>query len=272
MKSIRNKKRGLEHWQVIAMLLLAYDIFAVNISYLIALWLRFDFRIALIPTVYMNTWKLMAPWYTIFAILVFYGLRLYKSIWRFASYSELMRIVSATLITTIFYVGVTLALGQRMPISYYAIGMIVQGGLVLGIRFSYRFYLFEKNRRGVEEKKRVMLVGAGIAGQTILREIRQSHLDSEVSCIIDDNSNKWNRYIENVPVVGGREDILLNAKKYNIDEIYIAMPSASLEDKRDILNICKETGCELKNLPGIYQLVNGEVNVAAMQNVRIEDL
>lgn len=272
MSSNKYKKQGLQHWQVIALFLLCYDILAVNISYLIALWLRFDFRIAAIPSFYMDTWKLMAIWYTIFSIVVFYYLRLYRSVWRFASYSEFLRVISSSIITGAFYVIVTLIIGHRMPLSYYVIGLLIQTALILGARFSYRFYLFERDRRTKSDAKNIMLIGAGAAGQSILRELRQSNFDRQIKCIIDDNSNKWNRYIEGVPVVGGRQDILLNAEKYHIDEIYVAMPSAGVEDKREILNICKETGCELKNLPGLYQLVNGEVNIADMREVRIEDL
>ena len=118
-----------------------------------------------------------------------------------------------------------------------------------------------------------MLIGAGNAGQMILRDIRASREISEkVCCIIDDNPNKWNRYIDGVPVVGGREDILTNVEKYHIDKIYLALPSATAEDKQDILSICNETDCELKQLPGLYQLAKGEVSVSAMKTVAIEDL
>ena len=118
-----------------------------------------------------------------------------------------------------------------------------------------------------------MLVGAGNAGQMILRDIEQSrNLKEKVVCIIDDNPNKWDRYIDGVPIVGGRDDILLSAQKYNVNAIYVAIPSASAEDRRELLNICKETGCELKNLPGLFQFVTGDVTVAKMKEVAIEDL
>ena len=120
---------------------------------------------------------------------------------------------------------------------------------------------------------RIMVIGAGAAGQTILREMsRAREVKGKICCIIDDNSNKWGRYIDGVPVVGGRDDIMVNAKKYKINQIFFAIPSASAEEKRDILNICKETGCELKILPGIYQLMTGEIALSKMRKVSIEDL
>ena len=118
-----------------------------------------------------------------------------------------------------------------------------------------------------------MLIGAGNAGQMILRDIRQSkEVNGKVCCVIDDNPNKHGRFIEGVPIVGDRTDILSACEKYNIDQIYVAIPSAPLADRTEILNICKETGCRIKNLPGVYQLVNGEVNVSQLRNVAIEDL
>ena len=118
-----------------------------------------------------------------------------------------------------------------------------------------------------------MLIGAGNAGQMILREIRNSkEIHEKVCCIIDDNPNKWNRFVEGIPVVGGRDDILANVEKYEIRKIYIAIPTATAENRRDILNICKETECELKNLPGMYQLASGEVSIKDMKDVAIEDL
>ena len=187
----------------------------------------------------------------------------------------MVRIIAATVITsTIHIVGIT-ALFGRMPISYYLVGMGIQFLLVLGVRFSYRFILLERSRKKGEETyaSRVMLIGAGAAGQMILRDsMKAKETNVKICCIIDDNSNKWNRYIEGVPVVGGRDEILLNVEKYHIDKIFLAIPSASAEEKRDILNICKETGCELKNLPGLYQFVTGEVSIKAMKDVAVEDL
>lgn len=268
--------KKLMHWHIITAGLAIYDAFAVNIAFFLALWLRFDCRISMIEPQYLEAFIAFAPIYTVLTLIVFSGARLYRSIWRFASFDELIRVTVVTGITFIIQsVGITLFF-CRMPISYYLIGIILQFLAVLIIRFSYRFVLLL--RSGQEKGKgrgasRVMLVGAGVAGQMILHDtIKAKEIQDKVFCIIDDNPNKWGRYIEGVPVVGGRNEILECVNKYHISKIYIAIPSASAEAKREILEICKETDCELKNLPGIYQLVNGDVTVSKMKDVDIEDL
>ena len=273
-----NHSSFIKHWHIITIALMIYDIIVINMSHFCALWFRFDCQFSKIPEEYYTAFLKFAPIYTVFSLVVFWNLRLYKSIWRFASFSELLRTINATLITLIFNsIGITL-LFQRMPISYYLFGAMMQFLFVLGIRFSYRFVLLQrklKNKYNDETNNRynVMIIGAGAAGQTILREFNKTEeMHAKVCCIIDDNPNKWKRYIEGVPVVGGRDDILTYAEKMKIDQIVFAIPTAEAEDKRDILNICKETGCELKSLPGIYQLVNGEVTVGSMKDVSIEDL
>lgn len=276
-RSIRRKRKRLEHWQVIAIYLMVYDAVAVNVAYLLALWVRFDCMYSRIPRGYLHAYMKFAPFYTVFVLVVFWILRLYNSVWRFASYNELVRIVTASLITSIFHMVVITVGFIKMPISYHLIGTGIQFLLIIGVRFSYRFVLLEKGRRGKSAEEgvvhRVMLVGAGAAGQMILRELnRAKETKARVCCIIDDNPNKCGRYIEGIPIVGGREDILLNADKYKIDQIFLAIPSSSAEEKRDILNICKETGCDMKILPGMYQLVNGEVSVSKMKEVAVEDL
>lgn len=272
----KRKHKRVQHWQVVSVGLFIYDAIAVNAAYLIALWLRFDCQYMRIPEVLLVGFLKFSPLYTVFCLLVFLYARLYNSIWRFASYTELIHIGCATIITGLFHtIGITV-LYQRMPIFYYIVGIILQFLLVLGVRFAYRFILLLRGQRKKNRKKspsNVMLIGAGAAGRMILRDLHKgSESIGQVRCIIDDNANKWNRFIDNVPVVGGREDILVNCKKYKIEKIYFAIPSASAEDKRDILNICKESGCELKTLPGIYQLVSGEVTVDSMKEVALEDL
>lgn len=264
----------LEHWHKIAALLVFYDVIMVSAAYFLALWFRFDCKVSEIPAQFLRQYLQFAPIYSAASAVIFWRLRLYNSIWRYASFSELLRMIVASVITAVLHVVGMVLLFGKMPISYYIIGMGIQFLLVLGVRFSYRFILLERSRiakKGPE--KRVMLVGAGNAGQSILRDImRMREANLKVCCIIDDNPNKWGRYIEGIPVVGGREDILLNAEKYKIEEIFVAIPSASAENKRDILNICKETGCEMKNLPGVYQLVSGRVTIDDMKNVAVEDL
>ncbi len=274
---LKKRRITFEHWYLISFFLMIYDAIAVNGAYFLALWLRHDLHFSIIPREFVLAWAKFAPIYTVFCLAVFWMLRLYQSIWRFASYNELVRICGATILSTVFHTaGITL-LFQRMPLSYYIVGPIFQMGLVVFIRFSYRFVLLERNRTAKEkqlpEASRVMLIGAGAAGQMVLRDLRHASMGKEnVCCIIDDNSNKWGRYIDGVPVVGGRDDILASVEKFEIEKIYVAIPSASAADRRDILNICNETGCELKNLPGIYQLASGEITVGSMKKVDLEDL
>ena len=279
-KPPKYRKPKMEHWQVVNLGLMLYDVLAVNLAFFLALWLRFDCSISTMlgeQLHYTIAYLKFAPIYTVICILVFWRMRLYKSIWRFASYTELLRVSMATAVTGLIQVVGITQLFIRMPISYYVFGIVIQFFAVLGLRFSYRFILKLRrlqNRRTHEATAtNVMIIGAGQAGQIIVRELHSSEeIHSNVCCIIDDNPNKWNRYIDGVPVVGNRDDIMANVKKYHIDRILFAIPSASAENKREILNICKETGCELKTLPGIFQMVNGEVSMNKMKNVTVEDL
>lgn len=279
MKQMKSKGfMGLEHWKLIALYLLIYDIVTINLSYFIGLWLRFDLQYSKIPSEYLMAFIKFAPFYTVFSIIVFYMMHMYNSLWRFASFNELTSIMMATVVTgTAHVVGITLFV-RRMPIAYYVFGICAQFIFTTGIRFGYRFVNLERAKREKTEKSahvkhHVMVIGAGAAGMTVLRELYNSReLTSRACCVIDDNPNKWNRFIEGTPIVGGRDTILENVEKYDIDTIMLTMPSASAKDKRDILNICKETNCELKSLPGIYQLANGEVLLSKMKSVAIEDL
>lgn len=273
----QREKRGqgfqLEHWHIIALGLMLYDSLALSFSYLIALWLRYDLRYSTIDPRYIEGWKAFLPFYIPGSLAVFWFLKLYKSIWRFASYSELLRVSMATVICSVFHIiGITLFWG-RMPISYYVIGAILQYLAVLGIRFSYRFILLLRKVNNKKSHHRIMVIGAGSAGQMLIRDIQRSgEVDGAVVCIIDDNKNKWGRLIDNIPVVGGRESILEAVEKFAVDKIFLAIPSATVSQRRDILQICNETTCELKNLPGMYQLVTGQVSASAMRKVSVEDL
>ena len=264
-----------EHWKLISVYLVIYDIFAVNVSYLAALFFRFDMHISSIPPEYLHAFIKFAPIYTIFSLFVFHILRLYNSLWQFASFDELNRIIISSIFTTFFQAAFMTILMIQMPISYYVFGAFLQFAMIVGIRFSYRYIKLERNRRYNNQAAvhNVMIIGAGAAGKTILREMRNSQgMSGKACCVIDDNPNKWDRTMEGVPVVGGRDSIMNAVKTYNIDRIMFAIPSALTEDKRDILNICKETKCELKSLPGIYQLANGEVSLSKMKAVNVEDL
>lgn len=272
---ITNPLNKMEHWKAISIYLVVYDVIAINFAFFFGLWLRFDLQFSKIPREYFSAFLKFAPFYTVFTILVFAFWHLYNSLWRFASFNELTRIIEATVITGTFHIiGITVFV-LRMPLSYYIIGICMQFGLTTVVRFGYRFINLERTRRekNAHIKHNVMIIGAGAAGMAVLRELRSSmELNSKACCVIDDNSNKWNRLIEGVPIVGGRDSILQAAEQYDIDMIMFAIPSASAQEKRDILNICKETHCELKSLPGIYQMATGEVLLSKMKPVAVEDL
>lgn len=270
----KGSKRKFEHWQVVRLLLMVYDFAAVIVSFGIALWLRFDCKVTSVEPQYLTTYTKTIIIYALFCLVVFWFLRLYKSIWRFASYSELLRVILATVVTGVIYTGSLLAFHLHMPISYYVIGITVQFIATLGIRFFYRFVLLLRGRTNDEvQKKNVMIIGAGSAGQMLFRDIKHAKETNEtVACFIDDNPNRWDRYIDDVPVFGSRDHILEAVDKFNIEKIYVAVPSANPQDKRDILRVCNETSCELMNLPGMYQLYTGQVSVSKMKKVQIEDL
>ena len=271
-------RNRMEHWHKITVWLLLYDVFAVNISFALALWLRFDCRFSMIPEYYLEAFMKFSPVYTLIAIVIFWFARLYKSIWRFASYNELILTAGASVATFIVQVVGITVLFQRMPISYYFIGAVIQFVMILAARFSYRFLLLERNRwkRGPVtdgSEVRIMMIGAGAAGQMIMRDVhKMKDRNERVYCIIDDNPNKWNRYVESVPVVGGRDDILANVKKYKIDKIYFAISNCDPKEKREILNICNEAECEVKILPSMQQFITGDIAVGAMKDVSVEDL
>ena len=269
------RKHKLAHWKVISLYLVIYDLITLNFSFFFGLWIRFDLQFTKIPTEYLGPFLKFAPIYSVVCLIVFWFLHLYNSLWRFASYSELNRILVASLVTVLFHIaGMSLLFG-RMPISYYLVGAVMQVMFLTAARFGYRFINLERSRRRQVQKadRNVMVIGAGAAGQVILRELNNTaQIAYKACCVIDDNPNKWGRYIENVPIVGGREAIQENVSKYQIDEIMLAIPSASAADRSEILEICKETRCELKQLPGIYQLAKGEVLLNKMQAVAVEDL
>lgn len=273
----KGKSKMFLGWRINEICLMMYDLAASAIAYLAALWLRFDCRYTQIPSEYLLAWMKFAPIYALASIVVYLWFRLYQSVWRFASYVELRRIIISSAILGFIHTVLITLLFKRMPISYYLTGIFIQAMLVLLVRFGYRFVTLERGKRASAFRNaaasRVMLIGAGSAGQLILRDIHNAkEVNESVLCIIDDDETKWGRSIDGVPIVGGRDDILLNVQKFKIEKIYLAIPSATAEQKRDILDICKETNCELKSLPGVYELVNGSVTTKEMKDVKVEDL
>ncbi|MBO5318141.1 MAG: polysaccharide biosynthesis protein [Oscillospiraceae bacterium] len=275
MKTGKPMLRRLEHWHIISLLMGIYDVFAVNAVYFLSLWFRFDCTYSEIPALYLDRFLRFIPLSSVLCVGVFLCMRLYNVIWRFAGINELIRCVAAVVVNTALHLLLMSFLFGRMPVSYYVIGFVLHMIATLGIRFSYRFVLAERARyKNYRKHKRILLVGAGEAGQMILHSVQHRQRDTrmQVCCFIDDNPNKWGRDVSGVPVVGGRDSILSAVKRYRIDWIFVAIPSATEEQRRQILNICKESGCELKILPGIDEIINGDVSVNSMKEVAVEDL
>ena len=274
-KNMHIGKWQIEHWHIISILLMGYDFVAVCAAYFLALWLRFDATYRAIDTLFIEAYNQFILPCAAVSIIIFLFFRMYNSMWRFASFTEFVRTLLGSFVSSALHTVLITVLLQRMPISYYLLGAVFQAILLLGIRFSFRFIQILKRRSETtdEDTRRIMLIGAGNAAQTILREMsRAQEVADKVVCIIDDNPNKWRRYMDGIPIVGGRDEILKAAQEYEVDEILLAIPSATVQQKRDILAICNETGCKLKQLPGLYQLVKGEVTVKDMKDVSIEDL
>ena len=262
-------------WKSRAMILVFIDILSISASYFAALLLRFDFIYSNIPAEYLEGYIRSLPYWLIVTVVTFYILRLYHSVWSFAGVSELVRMVAAYLILIPFYVGGCLVMDLSMPRSFYFIGYIVSFCLTIGVRFSYRLlraYL-ERVRSIGSPKERVMIIGGGSAGQILIREFLNSHwLNTKVCCVVDDNPYKKGKLINGVTIEGDRHDIPALVEKHHIDRIIFAIPTASVQERKEILNICKECGCKLQTIPGIYQLVNEEVSVSKLRDVEITDL
>lgn len=270
------KSYKIEHWKLIALVLCCFDIVSIAASYFLAIWIRFDCKFSEIYKYpyYVKGYEYSILFYCVFCVVVFYLLKLYNRVWRFASYAELESSVVATFISSVSYF-IVMMLVYRMPISYHLMGTCFQGIFLISSRFGQRFILMFKsrNQRDGIVGKRAMLIGAGSTGQMILRDsMLHPENEAKICCIIDDDENKHNRFMEGIPIVGGREDILANVEKYDIEQILIALPHIVGEERREILNICQESGCELKTLPGMYQMVNGDVSINQMKPVAVEDL
>ena len=258
--------------------LVCYDICAVFIAAFLALIARFDFSFDAIPEHFLeNMWKSM-PAAVITTLLIFGIFRLYSSLWSYAGAMEMMYLVSACIVETI--VNMILILlshpetGYPVPRSYYAFFGIFLFGLIFFCRYSYRALRAVRNMiRDAEYTRNVLIIGAGESGNTLIKEIKNSrYLKKRVVGVIDDNRSKVGGYIHGVKIVGNRDDIIDKCQELHVHEIIVAMPSASPKQMKQILDICKETGCELKRLPGIYQLVNGDVSISSLKEVDVNDL
>ena len=263
-------------WLKRAFILLFLDIISVLVAYLAALLLRFDFIFSSIPREYVEGYIWSMPYWTVVTVVVFYGFRLYHSIWRFAGIDEAKRIVQAYILLAILYGVGIVAMNLHMPRSYYFTGYVFSLIMTTALRFSYRLlrsYTTEQRMGHAEAVDRVMVIGGGSAGLTLIREMQSNNnLQTKVCCVIDDNPNKKGRLLEGVPIVGNRYDIEEKVKEYDITRIVYAIPATTGENRKAILNICKNTGCKMQTVPATYQLLNEEVSVTKLRDVEITDL
>lgn len=255
-------------------ILLIYDIVAIITASLLALVIRFEGNYSAIPKEYLSRSLQYIVIVIGITLVIFWYFRLYSSLWTYAGATELINIAVACMLSTGVQMSVMMLFDMRMPRSYYVLyggGLLV---LVFFSRYSYRgIRTLIKQNMGEKHCSRVLLVGAGAAGHMLVREIQNNNnVNKRVICIVDDAKSKEGSYLHGVKVAGSRRDIPALVKKYKIDEIIIALPSAPAKEIKKILDICKETGCELKRLPGVYQLLNGEVNVSKLKKVDVNDL
>lgn len=266
-------------WIYKSLLLCLADILIVMGSYFMALFMRFDFRIAMIPEEYIAGYFWSMPFWIVSTIVIYYIYKLYHSIWAFVSIAEVKRIVMADLVLIPVYVIGAVFMELHMPKSYYFMGYIMSCVCCAGIRFSYRYIRFylrslqgETKEEG-KERDRIMVIGAGTVGQTLIREIRKADsVHAKVVCAIDDNPEKKGRILEGIPIVGNRYDIVDMVKKYDVNRIIYAIPSTTGQNRKDILNLCKEAGCRMQTVPSVSQIVNEEVSMTKLREVEISDL
>lgn len=268
-------KERVESFPQYKVLLIVLDIIFINLSSFLALWLRFNMKISDIELWYVDSIVSAALVNTVGTVLIFAVLKLYSSLWRFASIKELVYVIEgciASILLNIFFYFFTYKPIFRSYFLLYGASLFL---LTCVSRFSYRLVrlLYRSNIHG-RHVRNTMIIGAGEACNVVMKELELStELDARICCVIDDDVKKQGTYIHGVKVVGGRDKILEYAERYAINEIIVAIPSASKVEQRKILVICQQVqGCELKILPGVYQLVNGEVSVSKLRNVEIEDL
>ena len=261
--------------RIIALILM--DVMSIVVASFAALYIRFDFKFNGIPEEYLVKFEHIIPYNILLTLLFFAIWKLYKSVWRYASATELLNIVFATTCASVAQTIACYVLNENMPRSYYVLYWFLLFGMTCIIRFSYRILRLINSKRseltGKKDRNNVMLIGAGAATNAILKEIETSrYLNLNAKCIIDDNPGCHGKFLRGVPIVGNRDKIIDAVGEYGIDEIIFAIPSANTQVRKEILDICKETGCKMRTLPGMYQLINGDVSVAKLKEVEIEDL
>ena len=254
-------------------ILMAADVLALCLASFLGLFVRFDLNISKIPPEYARAALEFLPYYILASLVIFFLARMYSTMWSVAGVREALHVVAACGLASLVQIAGMVLLQLSVPRSFFLVSFAALCAEELGIRLSYRVVISLFGNHSKKEAKRIMIVGAGTSGSVILKEMTTSSLvNGCVVCFVDDDKNKAGKFLNGVPVAGNRNDIPRLAVEYKIDEIYIAIPSASAKERKAIIEICRETGCQVKILPGIYQLINGEVSIAKLRNVEIEDL
>ena len=252
------------------------DILCLCLAYAAALWLKYDFHFSAIPNQFKEALLMFLPGWCAVSIGVFALFGLYNSIWVFVSIDELLRIIGAYAVLGLLEIAAFFFLDVKMPLSFYIMGLIFSFGLTASLRFSYRLLRQLRTllgHHGGRHQENVMIIGAGDAGKALVTEFQTSaYLNSHIVCVIDDNPAKLHKRLCGVPIVGDRTAIPEAVKKYSVDRIIYAIPTSSAQTRKEILDICSRTGCPVQVLPGIYQLVNGEISVSKLRKVDVQDL
>ncbi len=277
MGKLQAVKVGMRNIPVIRIVLLVlFDLASVFLASILSLYIRYEFSFADINRTFINAVLDVYLANAFLTLAVFASFRLYNSIWKYASDMELINAALATAICSALQLPLYKLFKVRMPISFpFFYGFLLISFVVVS-RFGYRLMRTFRSKYvhfGGHGQTNCMLIGGGSAGNTILKEIENGdRLNMHVACIIDDKIEFKDKYIRGIPVVGGRDKIIESVGKYSIDEIIIAIPSATKTALQPILDICKETGCKTRILPSMYQIINEEVSVSRLREVQIEDL
>ena len=269
-----------QSWAIRAAIIALLDIIIIAVAFMAAFLLRFDFQFSVIVKNYIYAYQLVVPTVAIVALIVFWCFKLYHSIWSYASLDELVRMILAwgvlgLLGLTFVIVESNINGARTVPISVWIMGMFFAAIGTTANRFIYRLirHITSSGSSSGKSKRNVMVIGAGACGKDVIHEYKISeNLTSKVCCIIDDNPEKKGRMLEGVEIVGNRNDIPKMVGKYDIDDIVFAIPAATGLERKDILNICSNTGCKVRVIPGLYQLVDGTVSLKKTRDVQIEDL
>ncbi len=274
MKNI--KELGQRIWKRRAVLIGVLDVLSILVAYFFALLLRFDFKFSAIEERFISGYQRSILIWCAITVAVFLICRLYHSIWRQASIAELEMILRAYFVLIPCYLVAGWLLKLSMPRSYYVMGIILSFCATVAIRFSYRILRLlvqSFSRTATDRENRIMVIGAGAAGQMLIKELQNSDkVNLRVCCVIDDNPNKRGKFIEGVEIVGNRHDIVNMAAKHRVGRIIFAIPSMDAAQRTEILNLCKLTNCKLQIIPGVYQLVNDEVSISRLRDVDLVDL